>query len=1484
MTEFEKQISGLSYINKDFQTIYAELLEKADELSYKWKPSQSNESDPAVVLLKENALIADKLNYNIDKNILETFPISVSQVTNARALFSELGYNMRWYEGAITALSLRWNSNVSEITFGEDDTLTLPIFTMFTDTDKSIVYTMVDSVTFSGSNLSTIHSVAAIQGIIQDFQATSGEAYITVNNLDEYNRLYFNDYNIAQNGIFINNVGQQNWSLWQLVDSLSTREYGSFVYEFGISKNGQCYIQFPEDIADLIGDGLEIKYVVTQGESGNISAGSITELYNDITASTIDTTIDLSSVSSITTDDLLISNVSSATNGKDPETIEEAYKNYKKTVGTFDTLVTIKDYEKFLTKSELVTNGFVCDRTNDIQDSYKIVSTQKGFEDNINIVTANTQGVADMDAFGLKMYLLQPVTVQSSDIVASQLEYAQGFTLIPSEAANSDTILNYLNDSKSIQHDFNEIEPYKLCMLQNKYAVNCKIIPYSRLTATQIDSLKASVLSALTKKLQSRNMEFGVEVSYDELYSYISDCDERIKSVILDEIVYTTYGIYWDGEDFQEVAINGEAGNAEALAPSKFIPSLTKPLTWSNSFSDYYTRQGTNENYAYTQLSAEKAPTFEQNKYAQINLLVAQPTDWSTAYNTYYGYDYSTNSYYVNSNTTYTNNTYSAITKLATKPADWETNYSAYFIAPNSTDGSGVYEIVTGVATTAPTWTTNTYYIPARVKFRQEIYAKSVLAGRTQFLQPDAKFLYSLYQTPKQSIEDVESISSYTDIELSANDYKVKKNELIQLVAPKLIDTDNFSGYVKFVTNLNATDNGGNDTIPYNTSYKLKANEYIAFFYKQTSENTVDDDIPYTCKCYGQGAIIKPSFTIYNQQDSIVGIPTSAIPTNTNGTPLITSIPYDNSVYTRIKKGLGTQNTLSSGKSIIIQQVKPTVLQSTDAYNIYWITKAIVDDYYVLAFDENKSHILTSDEYFIYASTNGEELVILGSGNMITLNNSDTNTGIQWKCKKVDISAISENGANAINEQSAFISLASKLNDGDSLVLQDMEIITIPETYLVKATPTGENATIKVGSTKFVDLSDYQLSYKSATDTEYTTLPQMSIANTSWQGKALLNFNLNATDGQALEDNQTIIAQTSDGSQFVFSSTYANAEFSAPTFTTNTYYFIDDDGEYQLITAQPDNWSNNWQYAYTKSGDDYINASPLNWGTKYSEYYIFTDGSFVVNTDNEYSDDITYFTKYSDTQPTLRVLSDYSILLLGGQNINTLVLVENQVKGISLFSYTNIDTDEWDEVIGKTPAADGSMIISATWDSTERTVDIPVTLLAGKYVITTTTETATNNTWLLICSLVADDGTELYLEDIDGNEDFMIGTKHYINLDINDDVVNKYTKLRLYLSATGSKGNKITLRVSPLWKYTVDSNVYKSYMNTIRELNIDSEFDYTHIVDDSVLIADPLDSITSTNFTSNGQCFMDSNHIFNKYTICRGENLAGNITIINKVK
>ena len=94
INETELNISNKSYTNKDFASIYPELLELAKKLTNKWDPSTSNESDPGVVLLKLLAFIGDKNNYYIDKSILETFLPSATQESSMRKLTEMNGYEM----------------------------------------------------------------------------------------------------------------------------------------------------------------------------------------------------------------------------------------------------------------------------------------------------------------------------------------------------------------------------------------------------------------------------------------------------------------------------------------------------------------------------------------------------------------------------------------------------------------------------------------------------------------------------------------------------------------------------------------------------------------------------------------------------------------------------------------------------------------------------------------------------------------------------------------------------------------------------------------------------------------------------------------------------------------------------------------------------------------------------------------------------------------------------------------------------------------------------------------------------------------------------------------------------------------------------------------------------------------------------------------------------------------------------------------------
>ena len=94
------------------------------------------------------------------------------------------------------------------------------------------------------------------------------------------------------------------------------------------------YIEFPSDIANLIGDGLNISYIATSGTNGNISANKLTKILSPSTFYATDEDEERSIEGFVK-----VGNGSAITNGKNPETIDEMYQSFKKIVGTFDTLV-----------------------------------------------------------------------------------------------------------------------------------------------------------------------------------------------------------------------------------------------------------------------------------------------------------------------------------------------------------------------------------------------------------------------------------------------------------------------------------------------------------------------------------------------------------------------------------------------------------------------------------------------------------------------------------------------------------------------------------------------------------------------------------------------------------------------------------------------------------------------------------------------------------------------------------------------------------------------------------------------------------------------------------------------------------------------------------------------------------------------------------------------------------------------------------------
>lgn len=536
-------IDSTSYTNKDFRTIFPELLELTKSLTNLWDPVNSNESDPGVVLLKLQAFIADKLNYNIDKNILETFPSSVTQRGNAQKLYDLLGYNMKLYESATTEVTFKYirGTNSKDLPL---DSYVIPKYTQLKDDKGSIVYTLLNNATvyINNNSVGQADTLTAIEGTYHIY-TINGSELITINNLDSNNRLYFNESQIASNGIFIHNYNDDE--LWQQVDNLDNTQGGQKVYKFGVTTNlNTCYIEFPEDAASLFSEGIQLSYIISSGIAGNIGAKVLSQLFGELNITSGDQTFDVSKYTKV-------SNPASATNGKDPESLSDAYANYKKTIGTFNTLVTLRDYENAIFNEGAVSNCVVSDRTNDLNNSYKIRTRTVGGSDLKSItktesrpVTVVRDGVNElqirdhvvMDAYNIAVYALRKIPSIYDDKT-----YNQSFTTNYSAQSDAqESIKTY----KSIQHDWiDTIQDGTLFpfLLKNLVRLDGKVLTHQKISSVEADEIQKNINLKLYQTYYSRNISFGEELSYDSLIQTIRNADTRIKEVILSDPDINTY-------------------------------------------------------------------------------------------------------------------------------------------------------------------------------------------------------------------------------------------------------------------------------------------------------------------------------------------------------------------------------------------------------------------------------------------------------------------------------------------------------------------------------------------------------------------------------------------------------------------------------------------------------------------------------------------------------------------------------------------------------------------------------------------------------------------------------------------------------------------------------------------------------------------------------------------------------------------------------
>lgn len=502
---------NLSYTSRDFNSIYNELMSSIPLLTKSWEPKDEN--DPGVVLIKLISMLGDMLSYNSDKQALEAFPRTVLQRANAQQIFRLVGYKMHWWRSAIVEARFT-NANTFPIIIGRYNT--------FSTKENNIIYTNIKELTIpSGSYGDNSYKAELIQGIPvtpilkgsvkpTDYNSDWHSSYdYNVNTSDIVNnRLYLKYSNIDETSITLIDNDETPFAIneWKLVDNINLSENMEKVFEFDVDENNNTFIQFPSYWSEkYVITKFKIFFVLSNGKDGEIEENTLSTIYSN------NCYIERDNISIDTALEQVQIFNSSSTYGYNPQTCTEARIDSEKYINTINTLVTLKDFEKAVSRIDSVANVIATDIQN---DPY------------LDIMTDND----------IKLYI-----VRKSDYNNTGSEYIYTF-----EGENDtvdelfkENVIGELNSYKTISTNISVYLENYIDWID--WTVSGQIFLRTPINADQNNDLMVRINNNLKNRFNCETLDFNEPINYMDVIECIMKTDKNIWHVDLDSaaIQYT---------------------------------------------------------------------------------------------------------------------------------------------------------------------------------------------------------------------------------------------------------------------------------------------------------------------------------------------------------------------------------------------------------------------------------------------------------------------------------------------------------------------------------------------------------------------------------------------------------------------------------------------------------------------------------------------------------------------------------------------------------------------------------------------------------------------------------------------------------------------------------------------------------------------------------------------------------------------------------
>ena len=587
MADIEDTNRGLiSYTSRDYESIMAEFWELVPKLTDLWKPEA--DADPGVVLGKVLASVADILGVSTDYLANEIFAPSVAQRKDAEKIFGLIGYDLGFYTAARTEVTFTNNtsdimtldfgfngSNFTTLTASKDITNTsrvityniLPMTSGYGDTEsrsrRSVLSDFID--VFEDTDLVNLESGAsctrvAIEGDLRSYS-------VSVDDVKKNNYVItLPSQHVDTTAIWIKgrtSLSSTTFDKTQWVQVANVAQFDTPEPRYAVTydnySNAQITISnYLNQLANYEGYYLTIFWIDCSGVIGCVGQDVLSNLIFAKQGENINPVY--------TSGDILISNLSNTVElphtytvtGKSPETAKDAYYNSRNYINTWDSLVTLPDYTRFLNREAGVDCGVVLDCQKAVEINMAIYKDENlSNSQKRKMYITNDDFVAGM---GSSTYdwskALAELGIDTSN--PSKIPFDTNFrrytamcfaihndfkddiwgsgTISPAQTSNTVNYIKYMPPQMFIDNVIKDFRPlqamsvemqFSYCRVLDFYVVG-QIYTHKPVSKDVGDMIISKVKEALALYYAPANRSFGQKPAVMEIVNLINQVDDRI--------------------------------------------------------------------------------------------------------------------------------------------------------------------------------------------------------------------------------------------------------------------------------------------------------------------------------------------------------------------------------------------------------------------------------------------------------------------------------------------------------------------------------------------------------------------------------------------------------------------------------------------------------------------------------------------------------------------------------------------------------------------------------------------------------------------------------------------------------------------------------------------------------------------------------------------------------------------------------------------